>query len=1158
MNKTWLTLIFIIVLSNVSLSQERILNEDKGLVSVNHSINHLPSDLLLKEHFNIEDAHTLVPLHVREDQLNHVHASFKQTYKGYTVENHIVKLHREPSGKARISGTLMDIQDISLRVSISESAARKIAEASLNNRSFYPPEQLNKAELVIYQSISEKNLPALCYKIDVYGLYPLKRADIYVHAQTGRIMGHNDKIHHTQVPSSGMSYFNGEVDFISTKKEGKYYLESEKSGTKIKTSDLRQSQDYSTAEAISSQTKYFGEDAIGVQVQWGIESVFDYFMEKHSHNSYDNQGSDINAYVHYGTEFNNAFWDGTRLTFGDGDKITYDAVASLDIVAHEFSHGIIQYSSNLVYAYESGALNESFADIFAEAVEFYVTGEVDWEIGRDIYMKKHRALRSLKDPIRYSNPDTYFGDYWLATSADHGGVHINSGVQNKWFYLLSEGGHDINDNNETYFVEGIGIEKAAAIAYRNLTSYMFPTASYNHAHRGAIQAAIDLYGEGSPEHISTKNAWHAVGIGKAYESSPCYQDSLTISIEFDNYPDETSWILKQGDDTILVSPSYENETKRTIIEHTYFLEDGNFRFVISDEYGDGVCCSYGNGRFKLSSGDKYIYQGGYFSLSDSVDFCIGANIDTLPPLVSNLEVVDIDVFSATAAWSSATDEDSIILYEVSLNQEVVKVTTDTSYTFSELEDNSTYNVQVIAIDQGGNISDTLEADFTTLEFIDDIPPSAPTNLVVKDITTITALATWGKSEDNSGSVSYFVKVANLGYRTMTPAQVLVNLKPDSVYTVSVKAIDPSGNESPWTRSTFKTLPEIDTEAPSEVSNIKINSLGENQAAISWDASTDNKGVIGYEVFLDSEFQGLTQDLEFLFSDLVPGTNYATYVVAVDEAENRSTYEALHFTTTSIISEEEDSILILGSYFEEGWDGWNDGGIDCYRYTGGRAYEGEYAIRLRDNSGEVSSMYTDPLVLSPYAQVDLNFMYQPYSMEYGERFFIEYNDGKEWHILSELVSGKNFNNAEMYEAKVSILSEEYELTDQSRFRIRCDASSNGDNIYVDAVNIIGWQQENYAIKNNNDTDNLVDEDNESETFSFIPEVSFYPNPVSDILKIWADGDIEKVDVITIDGQTIFTSVDSDISEIDMSTMTPGLYVVAIKVDGKITRHRISKL
>ena len=211
------------------------------------------------------------------------------------------------------------------------------------------------------------------------------------------------------------------------------------------------------------------------------------------------------------------------MTYGDGDGSTFDPLVGLDVVGHEIAHAVTERTSGLVYQNESGALNESFSDIFGTAIEFYKEGAAgDWLIGEDFDVQNGVGFRSMENPNAEGDPDTYGGTNWKSNSLfpnladDYGGVHSNSGVQNYWFYVLTVGKTGTNDNNDAYSVQGIGIEKAAAIAYRNNATKLTSNSDYADARNGAIASAIELYGANSQEVISTTNAWYAVGVGNEH------------------------------------------------------------------------------------------------------------------------------------------------------------------------------------------------------------------------------------------------------------------------------------------------------------------------------------------------------------------------------------------------------------------------------------------------------------------------------------------------------------------------------------------------------------------------------------------------------------------------------------------------------------------
>ncbi|MCB0402510.1 MAG: M4 family metallopeptidase [Flavobacteriales bacterium] len=373
----------------------------------------------------------------------------------------------------------------------------------------------------------------LAYQFEIYAKSPLSKKDVFVDAMTGQILHAIDKIHTTEVTGSANTKYAG-VQSIQTDSvaSNSYRLREFARGGGIETYNMLQGTNYGAAVDFTDTDNIWNnvniqQDEAATDAHWAAEMTYDYYMLKHGRNSFDNAGTKLLSYVHYDANYSNAFWDGVRMSYGDGDGTNYTALTSLDVGGHEITHGVTEYSANLVYQNESGALNESFSDIFGTAIEFYADpGNGDWFIGEDFDINGN-GFRSMSDPNSVGDPDTYLGNNWEFTAVDNGGVHTNSSVQNYWFYLLSVGGSGTNDNNDSYNVTGIGMDSAAAIAYRNLTVYLTQSSEYWDARVGAIQAAEDLYGTCSNAVIETSKAWAAVGVGFPIEDN----DLMLISIE---------------------------------------------------------------------------------------------------------------------------------------------------------------------------------------------------------------------------------------------------------------------------------------------------------------------------------------------------------------------------------------------------------------------------------------------------------------------------------------------------------------------------------------------------------------------------------------------------------------------------------------------------
>ncbi|MCX6050825.1 MAG: M4 family metallopeptidase [Chloroflexi bacterium] len=218
-------------------------------------------------------------------------------------------------------------------------------------------------------------------------------------------------------------------------------------------------------------------------------NTYDFYFNRFGRDSYDNAGAALKSYVCYGTNYQNAFWDGAKMTYGNG------FAAADDVVAHELSHAVTERTSNLVYSNQSGALNESFSDIFGEAVDLTNNSGTDtttvrWDMGEDI--PGIGAIRDMLDPTRFGDPDSTTSTNMYCGTADSGGVHTNSGVPNKAFALMVDGG---TFNGVT--IASIGIDKAVQIEYRANTRYLSSAAKFLDDYNALNQSCTDLYGAGS-------------------------------------------------------------------------------------------------------------------------------------------------------------------------------------------------------------------------------------------------------------------------------------------------------------------------------------------------------------------------------------------------------------------------------------------------------------------------------------------------------------------------------------------------------------------------------------------------------------------------------------------------------------------------------------
>ncbi len=383
--------------------------------------------------------------------------------------------------------------------------------------SYYP-----KAELVLFpNSYPDYNKNYIyTYKLSVYADKPLFKKNIYIDAESGKVVFAMDELHMSDVLATAVTKYSGNQEITSDSYNSVYRLRESGRGNGIETYDMNTGTSYNSSVDFTDTDNYWNNfnadfDEVATDAHWATEMTYDYYYYNHNRNSIDGNGFKLRNYVHYDFEYSNAFWDGTRMTFGDGSG-SVTPFTACDIVGHEITHGLTSYTANLDYAYESGAINEGFSDIFGTSIEFYAKpADANWTMGEDIGY----TMRSMSNPNLYNQADTYLGTYWYTGSDDNGGVHYNNSIMNHWYYLLSEGGSGTNDIGNSFNFSGIGIIDAGKIAFRTLTVYLTNSSQYADVRFYSIIAAIDLFGSCSTEVEAVTRAWYAVGIGPDYVNS---------------------------------------------------------------------------------------------------------------------------------------------------------------------------------------------------------------------------------------------------------------------------------------------------------------------------------------------------------------------------------------------------------------------------------------------------------------------------------------------------------------------------------------------------------------------------------------------------------------------------------------------------------------
>lgn len=479
---------------------------------------------VINTYFNIPKDFTFVKTESNSDKLGMHHHLMQQYYQGIPIEGMALRVHERNGFITSVNGRTVRNIVTDLNIELTETQAFQLAVDHLNSKDTV---FRTGKKLIVSKDFSfARESFFLAYQFDI-DVSLLERWRISVNAGNGEIINKMSLVNtcHGDPPPnpvfssvSGTSSYYGKRDIKVELFENGYsrMMGQTESGGQIATFDFGNRHilalifGFYEPEIFASWNNRYDHDYAksAVSVQWGAEQVYEYYFKKHGRNSFDNIGSPVKSYVHVDQNLDNAFWTGRVLAFGDGSR--NNPLVELDVVAHELTHGVTQYEASLFYSYESGALNESFSDILGKAAEFDVFGDTaTWMLAKYF---RDGGLRDLSNPNSKQQPDTYKGDWWFYGYEDNGGVHYNSGVQNYWFYLLSEGGSGINDHWKNYTVNSIGIDKAANITYRNLTEYLTNVSDYFDSRIGSLLATADLYGKNSTVYNEVMNAWDAVGV----------------------------------------------------------------------------------------------------------------------------------------------------------------------------------------------------------------------------------------------------------------------------------------------------------------------------------------------------------------------------------------------------------------------------------------------------------------------------------------------------------------------------------------------------------------------------------------------------------------------------------------------------------------------
>ncbi|MCW3103578.1 MAG: type sorting protein [Bacteroidetes bacterium] len=482
----------------------------------------------------------------KKDKLGFTHTRYREYVNEIPVEGTMLIAHSKEGRITMVNGDYYSAIGTSQSPAITEAQALTAALQKVNAERYKWENQAEteamrealsqpdfsyfpKGELTMVHVAGTDYAAAnirLAYKFNIYAEKPLSRAYIFVDANSGTVISETQIIHTADVVGTANTKFSGTQPMTSNNTTGTTHrLQESTRGNGIKTFNMSNTTTYGTTDFTNTSSTWniTGANQAATDAHWGAEVTYDYYMNVHGRNSIDDAGFTLLSYVHYDVNYVNAFWDGSRMTYGDGQVSQgFLIMTALDVCGHEITHGLTENTAGLNGGGngEPDALNEGFSDIVGTSIEWYARpSQHDWIIGADITcngagVPDGQGIRSMSNPNAYGQPDTYQGTNW----DNSGEPHTNNGPSIFWYYLLCQGGSGTNDNGDAYNVSGITMSSAQMIAFRGLTAYFTPGTTYADARTYTIQAANDIYGGCSPEVIATTNAWYAVGVGPVFSS----------------------------------------------------------------------------------------------------------------------------------------------------------------------------------------------------------------------------------------------------------------------------------------------------------------------------------------------------------------------------------------------------------------------------------------------------------------------------------------------------------------------------------------------------------------------------------------------------------------------------------------------------------------
>lgn len=676
-------------------------------------------------------ADDLKTVEVKKDKTGDTYVKFVQVINGVKVKGSLINVHFDKNGAiVSVNGKLGENKSITTLGSeaISESNAVEIAKKQYTYKNL---RNIPEAEKLI---LTKDNKNYEVFKVNISYTEPtIGNYDVFIEAHSGKVIQVENNIRF-----DGATAGTG-IDVLGNVKNLNLYLSSgsyqmkdvtKSAASSIVTYSLNHGNSYSGP--VSNSTNYFSSEdqKASVSANYNAGKVIDFYKNLFNRNSLDDKGMTINSFTNYGNYYNNAFWDGYEMVYGDGDGTTFTYLSGdLSVVGHEMTHGVIDNTAALQYHNQSGALNESIADVFGVLISTYdkynvstggnwMFNTADWVIGNDIYTPyiSGDALRSLSNPALYGQPDkmSAYKNSPDTGTGDWGGVHTNSGIPNKAAYLIAK---------------NVGMEKTAKIYYRALLNYMSTDTDFVGARNSLGQAAADLYGDSSAEVTAVNNAFNDVEVQQPIVDVAKLVTGVSL--------DRNIASLKAGEAITLsavVNPS--DATNKNVT-----WKSSNSSVAVVDSTGKVTATGNGTAAITVTTMD-----GGYTAT------CIVTGIDVTVP--ASVNAISSSYNSIYISWRTVAGASGYEVYRATSSTgtySLISTTTAAGYNNTGLATNRMYYYKVRAFRLLG--ASKVYGGFSISVGSRPIP-SSPSNLRATRITSRSIKLTWSGVTGGSGYEVY--------------------------------------------------------------------------------------------------------------------------------------------------------------------------------------------------------------------------------------------------------------------------------------------------------------------------------------------------------------------------------------------------------------------